>query len=111
MKTLSYWIGAAAAAFILALAPTAGHAQSTGNEGFCTVVADAAQSAANARNQGLLLGQYKGMIARRATRDNADMIALVNKVGTIVYTSEDFAGLAPEQAMRYAYRTCMSIKN
>lgn len=99
---------AAALAFLLALAPMDSRAaQAGGNEDFCEVVADAAQVAANAREQGALLGQYRSYIAKLAKHGDADMARLLDKVGLIVYTSEDFAGLTSEQAMRYAYRSCM----
>jgi len=108
MNEIKYWIGAAAAAVLLGLIPMT----SSADEGFCEVVADAAQVAAKARDDGVLLGQYKSHIAQIAAGKPAavDMHRLLDKVGTIVYTSEDFAGLTPDQAMRYAYRSCMSVK-
>lgn len=98
--------------FVIAVAlfaPGPAHAKSNdADEFFCQLVADAAQVAANARDQGLLLGQYKSMIAQRATPDTVGMTAILNKVGAVVYTSEDFAAMTPEQASRYAYRSCLS---
>ena len=101
------WALAGAAAFALALIPIAGHAASAdANEAFCELVADYAHIAATARDQGWLLGQFKSTVAKHS---DAAMRPLIYKIGTIVYTSEDFADLNPEQAMRYAYRTCMTM--
>ncbi|MDR3389090.1 MAG: hypothetical protein P4L92_18775 [Rudaea sp.] len=103
---LGYVVAFGLALLVAALAVPA-HAAQGGGEGFCSVVADAAQVAANARSQGALLGQYRSKVAQLA-HSNADMARLLDKVGVIVFTSEDFAGLTPEQAMRLAYRSCMS---
>lgn len=96
---------------LLMIMPFAAQAKTNdADEFFCQLVADAAQVAASARDQGLLLGEYKSKIAQRATRDTAGMTALLNKVGTVVYTSEDFADLTPQEASRYAYRSCLIAK-
>jgi len=112
-QTIGIIFVAALVAFLLALIPMSCHATTTAaDEGFCEVVADAAQVAAKARNEGVLLGQYKSHIAHIGDPHDtgaANMRKLLDKISTVVYTSDDFAGLTPEQTMRYAYRTCMSV--
>ena len=106
-ETIGIIFVAALVAFLLALIPTCGHAATADeDEAFCEMIADYAQVAANARDQGMLLGEFKSIAARKAKTSGSPMGPLIGKIATAVYTSDDFAGLTPEQTMRYAYRTC-----
>jgi len=109
MNELKYWIVGAIVAFLLGLIPMIGYtAPTTADEGFCEVLADSAQVAAKARDSGVLLGQFKSEVAHMGdSNSGAGMRVVLDKMGTIVYTSEDFAGLTPDQAMRKTYRSCM----
>jgi hypothetical protein len=110
MNTLIDWIVAGAASVLLAAIPTCSQAAPLpGGEEFCELVADSAQVAAKAREQGALLGQFKSRVDHSVDPHNVEMRDLLDKVGTIIYTSDDFAGLTSEQAMRKAYRACMSV--